>query len=158
MFAVHGKSAFFIDVEEVKMKPHYSTVGEIKKTDTLSAREETPVYQIALALLESGCHGMPIVNSTGQVVGKVSELDLLKALLEGRNLEKTPASEVMRTCPLVIDQETPLEEAVHYMMQLHLFRIPVVDEENHLVGSVTRHDLLRGWMGGLGLTHEGFWG
>lgn len=140
------------------MKPHYATVGEIKKTDTLSAREETPAYQIALALLETGCHGMPIVSSNERVVGKVSELDLIQALMEGKDLETTPAGEVMRSCPVVIDEATSLEEAAHYMMQLHLFRIPVVDEENHLVGTVTRHDVLRGWLGGLGLTHEGFWG
>ncbi len=139
------------------MKSHYATVAEIKKTNTLSAREETSAYQIALALLESGLHGMPIVNSEGKVVGKVSEIDLLKALMEGRELEKTQAGEVMRSCPVVIDEKTSLEEVAHYMIQLHLFRIPVVDENNHLVGSVTRHDLLRGWIGGLGLTHEGFW-
>lgn len=140
------------------MKPHYATVGDIKKTNTLSAREETPAYQIALALLESGLHGMPILDSEERVVGKVSELDLLKALMEGKDLEKTRAAELMRNCPVVIDQETPLEEVAQYMTELHLFRIPVVDAEKHLVGSITRHDLLRGWMGGLGLTQEGFWG
>lgn len=140
------------------MKPHYATVGDIKKTNTLSAREETSAYQVALALLESGLHGMPILNSEEKVVGKVSELDLLKALMEGKDLETTPAVEVMRGCPVVIDEGTPLEEVANYMVQLRLFRIPVVDGENHLVGSVTRHDVLRGWMGGLGWTQEGFWG
>ncbi|MCG3114169.1 MAG: CBS domain-containing protein [Candidatus Manganitrophus sp. SA1] len=140
------------------MKPHYATVGEIKKTNTLSAREETSAFDIALALLESGFHGMPIVNSKDQVVGKVSEIDLIKALMEGKDLKETTAGKVMKICPVVIDEATPLEEVAHYMMQLHLFRIPVVDEENHLVGTVTRHDVLRGWMGALGLTQEGFWG
>lgn len=140
------------------MKPHFATVGEIKKTNTLSAREETSAFEIALALLESGFHGMPIVNSNGQIVGKVSEIDLIKALAEGRDLKATPVGEVMKTCPVVIDEATPLEEAAYYMMQLHLFRIPVVDGEKHFVGTVTRHDVLRGWMGALGLTHEGFWG
>ncbi|MBI3803745.1 MAG: CBS domain-containing protein [Nitrospirae bacterium] len=140
------------------MKPHYATVGNIKKTNTLSAREETPAYQVALALLESGLHGMPILNSEDRVVGKVSEVDLLKALIEGKDLEKVLAAEVMRSCPVVIDQTTSLEEVANYMVELRLFRIPVVDGENHLVGSVTRHDVLRGWIGGLGLTNEGFWG
>lgn len=140
------------------MKPHFETVGEVKKTNTLSAREETPAYQVALALLESGLHGMPILDSKEKVVGKVTELDLLKALMEGKDLEKIPASEVMRGCPVIIEEGTPLEEVAQYMVDLHLFRIPVVDAENHLVGSITRHDVLRGWLGGLGLTHEGFWG
>lgn len=139
------------------MKPHYTTVKEIKKTNTLSAREETPAYRIALALLESGCHGMPIVNAKEEVIGRVSEIDLLKALREGKDLDKTPAGKVMRSCPVVIDEATPLEEAADFMMRFHLFRIPVVDKKNHLVGTVTRRDLLRGWMGGLGVTHEGFW-
>jgi CBS domain-containing protein len=140
------------------MKPHFATVGEIKKTNTLSAREETSAFEIALTLLESGFHGMPIVNSEDQVVGRVSEIDLIKALMEGKDLKETSAIEVMKACPVVIDETTPLEEVAYYMMQLHLFRIPVVDKEKHLLGTVTRHDLLRGWMGALGLTHEGFWG
>lgn len=140
------------------MKPHFATVKEIKKTNTLSARGETPAYHIALALLESGLHGLPIVDSEERVVGKVSEIDLIRALMEGKDLKETPAAELMQSCPVVIDEETPLQDAASYMIQLHLFRIPVVDEKHHLIGSVTRHDLLRGWMGGLGLTHEGFWG
>lgn len=140
------------------MKSHYATVGEIKRTNTLSVREETPAYQVVLRLLETGLHGMPVVSSKGDVVGEVSEIDLLKALMEGKDLERTPAGEIMAPCPLVIDKTTPLEEAALRMMQLHLLRIPVVDEKNRLIGMVTRHDVLRGWMGGLGLTHEGFWG
>lgn len=140
------------------MKPHFATVKEIKKTDTLSAREETPAYHIALALLESGFHGMPIIDSEEKVVGKVSELDLIRALMEGKDLKETEAGELMQPCPVVIHEETPLEAVASYMMQLHLFRIPVVDEESHLVGTLTRHDLLRGRMGALGVTHEGYWG
>lgn len=140
------------------MKPHFTTVGDIKKTNTLSAREETPAHEIALALLESGFHGMAIVNSKDQVVGKVTEIDLIKALMEGKDLKEIPAVEVMRTCPLIIDEATSLEEAAHYMVELRLFRIPVVDEAHHLVGTVTRHDLLRGWLGAIGVTNEGYWG
>ncbi len=88
---------------------------------------------------------MPIVNSEDQVVGKVSELDLIRALMEGKDLKETEAGELMQRCPVVVNEETPLEEVASYMMQLHLFRIPVVDEENRLVGTITRHDLLRLW-------------
>lgn len=140
------------------MRPHFATVGDIKKTNTLSAREETSAHQIAMALLESGFHGMPVLNSEDRIVGKVSEIELIKALMEGKDLKEVSAAEVMTECFLVIDEATSLEEVAHYMMQLHLFRIPVVDEKKHLVGTVTRHDVLRGWIGALGLTHEGYWG
>jgi CBS domain-containing protein len=140
------------------MKPHFTTVGDIKKTNTLSAREETPAHEIALSLLESGFHGMPIIDSKDLVVGKVSEIDLIKALMEGKDLKETAAKEIMQNCAIIIDETTPLEEVAHYMAELHLFRIPVVDKKRHLVGTVTRHDVLRGWLGAIGVTHEGYWG
>ena len=139
------------------MKPHYATVKDIKKTNTLMAREDTPAYQIAQTLLESGFHGVPIVNSEDHVVGKVSEIDLLKALLEGKDLKQIKAYQVMEPSIPVIHESTRLEEAARMMHDEHLLRIPVVDEEEHLVGTLTRHDVLRGWMGALGLTGEGFW-
>lgn len=138
------------------MKAHYATVGEIRRT-TLSAREETPAYQVVLRFLETGLHGIPVVNAKGDVVGEVGEIDLLKALMEGKDLERTPVGEIMAPCPLVIDGMTPLEEAAHRMMEHHLLRIPVVDQNNRLLGTITRRDLLRGWVGGLGLTKEAFW-
>ena len=129
------------------MRPHYTSVGEIKKTNTLSATEETSAYEIALELLETSFQGMPIVNSQNQVVGKVSEIQLLKALSEGKDLEKTEAGEIMELCPPCIRETTPLEEAVSLMVQEHLLRIPVVDDHHRLIWTVTRHDVLRAWMG-----------
>lgn len=139
------------------MEPHYGKIGDIKKTNTLAAREETPAYDIALTLLESGFHGMPVVNSEDRVVGKVSEIDLLKALMEGKDLKEVRACEVMKIKASVIHESTPLAEAARLMSDEHLFRLAVVDEKDRLIGTVTRHDVLRGWMGGLGLTREGFW-
>ncbi len=129
------------------MRPHFATVGEIKKTNVLSAKTETSAYQVALSLLDSSFQGMPIVDAENRVVGKITENDLLKALLEGKDLEKMEAGEIMQRCPVVIETDTPMEEAVRYMIELHLLRIPVVDQRGRLIASVTRHDLLRGWLG-----------
>jgi CBS domain-containing protein len=48
--------------------------------------------------------------------------------------------------PPVISTETTVEEAVEIMDANHLLRLPVI-AGGRFIGNVTRHDLLRAWMG-----------
>lgn len=128
------------------MKPHFKTIGEIKITNTLSATEDTPAYAVAVRLLETGFQGLPVLDRSGKVVGKVTEMDLLKALKAGRDLNAVRVREVMALAPPVVSTETPLEKAVEIMDAHHLIRLPVM-KGSRFIGSVTRHDLLRAWLG-----------
>lgn len=128
------------------MKPHFKTIGEIKITNTLSATEDTPAYAVAVRLLESSFQGMPVLDRSGTIVGKVTEIDLLMALKEGKDLREIRVREIMVQAPPVVTTETPLAEAVGIMHINDLIRLPVT-RDGRFIGSVTRHDLLRAWLG-----------
>ena len=128
------------------MEPHFKTIGEIRITNSLSATEETSAYTAAVRLLETSFQGLPVLDHSGKVVGKVTEIDLLKALKEGRDLKATRVKDIMASAPPVVSTETPLERAVEIMDAYHLTRLPVM-KESRFIGSVTRHDLLRAWLG-----------
>ena len=72
-------------------------------------------------------------------------MDLLKGLRAGRNLKQIRVREIMAPPP-VISTETTVEEAVEIMDANHLLRLPVI-AGGRFIGNVTRHDLLRAWMG-----------
>ncbi len=135
------------------MPPHFRTIGEIKISNTLSTTEETLAHAVAMKLLTAGFQGLPVLDQSGSVVGKVTEMELLKALKSGRNLKQTFIKEIMAPAPPVVNMDTPLEQAVEIMDVHHLLRLPVMNGRR-FVGSVTRHDLLRAWLGAVWIDHD----
>jgi len=77
------------------MRPKYQTVGEIKKGNTLFAREGNSVFDVASLLLDSHESGMPVVSEDDRVVGFISEQDVLMALRGARRLEDITVRETL---------------------------------------------------------------
>jgi CBS domain-containing protein len=128
------------------MQPHFRTVGDITLTNSLAATEETSAHAVAMKLLQAGYQGLPVLDRQGRVVGKITEITLLRALKDGRDLKRTTVREIMAPAPLVVSAETPLEIAMEIMETHRLIRLPVM-RGNRFLGSVTCHDLLRAWLG-----------
>lgn len=128
------------------MQPCFRTVGDITLTNSLAAFEETSAHAVAMKLLQAGYQGLPVLDREGWVVGKITEINLLRALKDGRDLRRTTVKEIMAPPPPVVTVETSLEIAMEIMETHRLIRLPVM--RNHRFhGSVTRHDLLRAWLG-----------
>jgi len=128
------------------MRPCFQTIGEIRITNRFWAMEDTPAYSIAVRLLGTSFQGMPVLDAHGKVIGKVTEMDVLKALQVGLDLKQITAKDIMGSAPPVVGTGTTLERAVEIMDAHHLIRLPVM-KEGHFIGSVTRHDVLRAWLG-----------
>lgn len=128
------------------MRPKFQTVGEIKKGNTLFTREENSAFDVATQLLDNHEGGMPVVAGEDRVVGFISEQDILQALRGSRRLEDIAVREIMNPVAVVAEEDATLEEASQTMEDLHIHRLPVVRGER-LIGTVTRHDLIRAWLG-----------
>jgi len=128
------------------MQPHFRTVGDIMLTNHLATSEDTSAHAVAMKLLHAGYQGLPVLDREGRVVGKITEINLLRALKDGRDLKQTRVKEIMSPAPPVVSMETALEVAMEIMEAHRLIRLPVM-REDRFVGSVTRHDLLRAWLG-----------
>jgi len=128
------------------MKPKFETIGQIQKGNNLSTYADTPIVKVAEDLAHSRWTGMPVVDRENRVIGIVSEQDLLRAFREPGNLNEIKVKEIMTKSPIVIKEKTSLEEASKIMEDAHIHRLPVV-KDGVLIGTVTRHDLLRAWLG-----------
>jgi CBS domain-containing protein len=128
------------------MKPKFETVGEVKMGNTFLAYEDSTAYKVAEDLVHSRWSGMPVVDRGNRVIGIVSEQDLLRALRGTRRLEEIKVKEIMTRSPIVIKEDATLAEASKIMEDAHIHRLPVV-KGGVLTGTVTRHDLLRAWLG-----------
>ncbi len=96
---------------------------------------------LVLKLMSGGYSGLPVVEREGEVIGVVTELDLLQAALDGKNLHTTTAEELMGLPALCVDEQTTVEEVMRHMLANRFLRVPVV-RKGKLVGIISRSDIL----------------
>ena len=92
-------------------------------------------------LLQHQISGAPVVDSTDQLVGIISEYKLLCVIIDEETAQ-TPVGELMTKDVITIKERTPLSDVAHTFMYLRIRRLPVLNE-GKLVGQVSRRDVLR---------------
>jgi CBS domain-containing protein len=102
--------------------------------------------KLAVAITEGGFGSVPILANDGAVIGVVSEFDLLKSIMEGKELANVTAGEIMTKEKISVSRDTPALEIVHLLQSNHLIRVPVVDGEGKLAGILARRDILLGYL------------
>jgi CBS domain-containing protein len=133
-----------------------------------SVGPDTPRSQIAKLLLDRGISAAPVVDRDGLPIGIVSEGDLigrndserearrdwwLDLLAQGQPLspdfltslraaERT-ARELMSAPVVTVDADTDLGEVARLLAAYRIKRVPVM-QDGHMVGLVSRADVLRG--------------
>ena len=116
--------------------------SEIMTTPVISAREDASVRDVALQLLSGVFSGMPVTDYENKITGIVSELDIIKAVKNGKDLTATKVSEIMTTDPVTAREDATAEEFIRIMEEFYIIRLPIVKDEK-LVGIVSRSDVLR---------------
>lgn len=89
----------------------------------------------AAAEMRAVSHGSALICESGQIVGIITERDLLGLLVDDSEVE-SPLSVVMTTAPQTLTQSALLLDAVRLMDQGGYRRLPVVDDDNHPFGIV----------------------
>jgi CBS domain-containing protein len=143
--------------------PTHLTVADVMTRNVASALPDTPLSEIVTLLIDRALRALPVVDAEGHVVGIITDGDLLargstglsvdvqRALpIEARaaqvaTLAEQPqrAADLMTPNPTTLPASTHLAQAAAIMADRHLKRLPVVDDQNRLVGVVSRSDLLK---------------
>lgn len=128
------------------------TVGQIVPTNEVKFRNDLNGMEVAVELLSRHTPGGAVVDENNHFVGFLSEFDVLRALEAGKDLTKLTAEDIMVKDRISITDSTSINEAVKIMEDKRLLNLPV-ERDGEVVYTVTRHDLLRAWVG-LGLGGE----
>lgn len=118
------------------------TASHLAWRDVLVFEGHVSCHTIAEAIVSGGFGGIPIVNREYVLIGIVTEYDLLNALLKGKEMAETPASEIMTEPSISITEEMSVEEIIALFQSRHLIRVPVVDSGGKFLGVVARRDIL----------------
>ncbi|MFI8438266.1 CBS domain-containing protein [Streptomyces sp. NPDC079020] len=103
-------------------------VGALMSDDVVSAVPATPFRDVAKLLAEHGISGVPVLDEDDRVLGVISESDLLaRRELTARGLMTAPA--------VTVHAEETVPDAARLMVRRGVERLPVVDEEERLVGN-----------------------
>jgi len=144
------------------------TVADVMSHDPITASPDTPLTDVIRILAERHISGLPVVDTTGKLVGVVSETDLMWQetgvtppayimLLDSviylenparyeRDLHKAlgqTAGEVMSRDPVTITPDKSVREAAQLMHDRHVHRLPVLDAAGQVLGMITRGDIIR---------------
>ena len=130
----------------------FKTVGQIHATNNLVFQRHQNAMGVAVELLSSHTSGAPVVNERGEFIGFISELDILRVLEAKKDLNQLTAEAVMVQDRISVTNATSIDEAVKIMDEKRLLNLPV-ETNGKVTHSITRHDLLRAWIG-LGMDTE----
>jgi CBS domain-containing protein len=86
-----------------------------------------------------------VVDYKGKLVGIITETDLLRLISEGVNANPpvdARVSDFMTTDIITVSPETDIYYAAGLFISHRFRRLPVV-QDGHIVGAITRFDLLR---------------
>ena len=146
--------------QELRKRRWARRVSDVMTTAVVTVDRITPYQDIDRLLTRHRISGVPVLKMGREVVGVVSETDLLAAEDETRrqarmagsmgrrwHLRKQPhvrltAGALMTSPAITIGPEATIPGAARLMNTHHISRLPVIDEKGKLLGIVSRRDLL----------------
>ncbi len=134
-----------------------TAVKDVMTTRVIWVRKGAPFRELAVALRQHRVSAFPVLGEDDKVIGIVSEADLLakealdgepgtfSSLLHHRDAEKArgiTAGDLMTTPVVTVAPEDTVSHAAQLMYSRKVKRLPVVDGRGHLVGIISRADVL----------------
>ncbi len=138
------------------------TVSEIMSRAVMTVTPETTYRDLCKKIFSTHIHTMPVVNSTGKLVGIVTRKDILERLypkyqdvmdyletpqdfeaMEERIREMAPikAKDIMCRTVIFSRESTLVMRALSRMIVRHVDQLPVLNDEDQVVGVITKGDI-----------------
>jgi CBS domain-containing protein len=115
---------------------------ELMVKNVITLEKDVSVQDATRMMNENGI-GCLVAVDNGEIVGILTERDLLRRVLEVcRNPKETKVSEIMTKNVIVGDPDMQLVEATRLMFENKVKKLPIV-EDRRLVGLITLTDIAR---------------
>jgi len=139
-------------------------VADIMSKSVLTVSPATPVRELWNAIFKRRFHAIPVVDKKKTVLGIIAEEDLLKPLYpqysdiiddlvsshDFEDMEKKvneltslTAKDVMHKKVIFTRPNTPIMRALSRMIVRNVRQLPVLNEDNKLVGLVSKGDIFK---------------
>lgn len=141
-------------------------ISEIMKKDVYTVSDEATIKEVLQVLVDSKTSGLPIVNSKQQVVGFISDGDIMKFIAKQNpriidmtsfitvwydtesfekklhDLMDLSVMELATTKLVSVDTDYDIDEVAKVLGEKKIKKVPVL-EDGKLAGVISRSDILR---------------
>jgi IMP dehydrogenase len=132
------------------LKPHslqqfgQIKVGEIMIQDPLYITPNEKISTTELLMLRKNIGGLPVVSSRDekQLLGIITQRDIRLAKFAMSIESQTLVRDLMTSEPYVAKKSDTLKNILKKMFQYNIERLPVVNDQNQLVGLVLERNIL----------------
>ena len=127
-----------IDTNTIRSIPKL-TVGDIASKDVISLKIDCNIKEAAKIFSQNAIDGAPVMKD-GKVVGVFTVTDLVHAIAEDN--DDATVGELMSTKVIIINEDLKLVKAIEILFRKSISRLIIADNDNNLLGIVTRTDLI----------------
>ncbi len=127
-----------VDTKTIRSIPK-QTVGDIASRDVISFTIDCSVKEACKKLADNDIDGAPVIKD-GKVVGVFTLTDLVHAIADDK--EKLTVGELMSSNVVIVNEDLKIANAIEVMLKKSISRLIVADNDNNLLGIVTRTDLI----------------
>ncbi len=134
-----------VQIDEGDELSTHAQVEDIMSTDLFTINEEDVVDVAAAMMKWRHIRRIPVEDGSGTLVGLVTYRGLIRLLSRGEagRMKPTAVSLIMETEVVTVTPNVPTLDAARLMRKRKIGCLPVVDQDNRLVGIVTENDLVR---------------
>jgi CBS domain-containing protein len=116
--------------------------SDVMIKEVLTIKESTPLKEVAKLLSERKITGAPVVNENGDLVGVISETDIIRKTNSIGAWSPSTAGQIMTKPAVTVSPNETLQRICELMHNRSIHRV-VVAEDKKIVGIITTMDILR---------------
>jgi CBS domain-containing protein len=123
----------------------YKCVADVMTRKTVTLSPHHGFAEAVSLMADRHFRHVVVVGTGGQILGVISDRDILRTLARTSNWQTKDVSQIMTRDPVTVKRETPLSVAVAKMVAKRINCLPVLDDEGKVCGILTSTDLLKAY-------------
>lgn len=128
-------------------------IREWMTRNVVSVTPDTSMMKASKIMKEKGVRRLPVLDSNNRIVGIVSDRDIKEASPSKATtldmhelyylLSEVKVKNIMTPDPVVVHADQTVETVALLLVERHIGGVPVVDDENKVIGIITDSDLFK---------------
>ena len=117
-------------------------VEDVMTRNVITVKQETPIYEAMAVMRTNDITGMPVIDDDMNLVGVITEKDVLSLFGSEKDENKTTVGSFMTRPAVSYRGDESLQSVCDFMIVNYFRRVPVVSKKGKLVGIISRPDII----------------